>query len=136
MNLIVTTYLVYLPIAVILTFFVARIFFKNSKIFMMDIFRGREEIAMSTNKLFEVGFYLLNLGFALYIMKVNFYLEIAGYTKQIMFETLSFKVGTLAVFLGAMVFFNLFMLFRGKKKSKQSQLKNPPSLPNRPAPVA
>ena len=28
---------------------------------MLDIFKGREEIANATNKLFETGFYLLNL---------------------------------------------------------------------------
>lgn len=119
-NLIVNTYLVYLPVAIVLTFIVARIFFKNSKVFMLDIFRGREGIAMSTNKLFEMGFYLLNLGFALFYMKVNDSMN--SFTKQDMFETLSYKIGVLAVFLGLMVFFNLYMLFRGKKKSKQSSI--------------
>lgn len=68
-DLIVTTYIAYLPIAIFLTLIVARVFFKNSKIFMLDIFSGRQEIALSTNKLFETGFYLLNLGFALFYMK-------------------------------------------------------------------
>lgn len=117
-NLIVSTYLVYLPVAIILTFLVARIFFKNSKVFMMDIFNGREEIAGSTNKLFEVGFYLLNLGFALFFMKVNKVMN--AFTRQDMFEVLSYKIGVLSVFLGVMVFFNLYMLFRGKKKTKQN----------------
>ena len=48
----VIAYSVYLPIAVLLTYFVARSLFKNAKVFMLDIFRGREEIAESTNKLF------------------------------------------------------------------------------------
>ncbi len=29
---------------------------------MNDIFGGKADIALSTNKLFETGFYLLNLG--------------------------------------------------------------------------
>ena len=65
--MIFTTYTIYLPIVIALTIYVARSLFKNSKVFMMDIFNGREEIAMSTNRLFEVGFYLLNIGFALLI---------------------------------------------------------------------
>lgn len=121
MNQIVITYLFYLPVALALTFFVARTFFQNSKVFMLDIFRGREEIALSTNKLFEVGFYLLNLGFALYFMKIDYQYDLTTFGKQLMFETLSFKIGTLAVFLGLMVFLNLYLLFRGKKKSKQNQ---------------
>ena len=120
-NLIVSSYLVYLPIALALTFFVARVFFRNSKVFMLDIFNGRNEIAMSTNKLFEVGFYLLNLGFALFFMKISELSYSGSFSKQDMFETLSFKVGGLAVFLGIMVFFNLYLLFRGKKKSSQNR---------------
>ena len=118
-NYIVKAYLVYLPIALILTLIVARIFFRNSKIFMSDIFRGRMEIANSTNKLFELGFYLLNLGFALFIMQVTGVYDI---TRQQFFEILSKKVGTLTVFLGVMVFFNLYMLFRGKKKTSENEL--------------
>jgi len=118
-NYIVKAYLVYLPIALILTLIFARIFFRNSKIFMSDIFRGRMEIANSTNKLFELGFYLLNLGFALFIMQVTGVYDI---TRQQFFEILSKKVGTLTVFLGVMVFFNLYMLFRGKKKTSENEL--------------
>lgn len=117
-NYIVKAYLVYLPIALILTLIVARIFFRNSKIFMSDIFRGRMEIANSTNKLFELGFYLLSLGFALFIMQVTGVYDI---TRQQFFEILSKKVGTLTVFLGVMVFFNLYMLFRGKKKTSENE---------------
>lgn len=133
-DLIVTTYIAYLPIAIFLTLIVARVFFKNSKIFMLDIFSGRQEIALSTNKLFETGFYLLNLGFALFYMKVNklpytIYDEEVGskvfeFTTQNMFEVLSNKVGVLSVFLGAMVFFLLFMLFRGKKKTAEIKVRS------------
>ena len=70
-DFIVNTYIAYLPVAILLTFIVARVFFKNSKIFMLDIFSGRQEIAVSTNRLFEVGFYLLSLGFALFNMQIN-----------------------------------------------------------------
>jgi hypothetical protein len=137
-DLIVTTYIAYLPVALLLTFVVARVFFKNSKIFMLDIFSGRQDIAMSTNKLFETGFYLLSLGFALFIMKVDkssftkyetTYIngvsesaETFFYGQQDLFEVLSNKVGVLSVVLGLMVFFLLFMLFRGKKKSAESRM--------------
>jgi len=136
-DLIVKTYIAYLPIAILLTFIVARIFFKNSKIFMLDIFSGRQEIAGSTNKLFETGFYLLSLGFALFSMKINksefttfknefvdgvrVSTEELSFGMQELFETLSSKVGMLAVVLGLMVFFLMFMLFRGKKKSAEGR---------------
>ncbi len=62
-------YVIYLPIAIGLTTLVSQQLFKNSKIFMLDIFNQKEEIAMATNKLFKIGFYLLNIGFALRIIK-------------------------------------------------------------------
>ena len=55
-------YAIYLPIVLFLTWYVSTTLFKNGKIYMLAIFNGNEEIATATNKLFETGFYLLNLG--------------------------------------------------------------------------
>lgn len=112
-------YGIYLPIALALTFFVSRTLFKNGKIFMLDIFKGREEIADATNKLFETGFYLLNLGFALMILEMNIY----NNTYQSLIEALSYKIGGFSIYLGIMLFLNLYFFFRGKRKAKESQMK-------------
>jgi hypothetical protein len=66
-------YAIYLPIVIGLTIYVSKTLFKNSIVYMTDIFNGREEIAIATNKLFETGFYLLNLGWALMILKMSLY---------------------------------------------------------------
>src|SRR6476620_1745916 len=42
-----TGYAIYLPIAIMLTLYVSRTLFKNSKIYMLDIFKGRDEIAIA-----------------------------------------------------------------------------------------
>jgi len=116
-HLIVTAYGIYLPIALLLTFYVAKTLFKHSKVFMLDIFRGKQDIALATNNLFEVGFYLLNLGFALLILKIDPYVPFE--TVQQVIETLSYKIGGFAIYLGMMLFFNLYLFFRGKKKTKE-----------------
>jgi len=108
-------YTIYLPIVIVLTWYVAHILFKNSKIFMQDIFNGKIDIANSTNKLFETGFYLLNLGFALVIMEMTHYMEDA----QTMVEVLSTKIGGFSIYLGIMLFFNLYLFFRGRRISRQ-----------------
>lgn len=110
-------YAIYLPVAVALTYYVSKTLFRNSKIFMLDIFNGREEIAYATNKLFETGFYLLNLGFALIILEM--YLQKDTYQELV--ETLSYKIGAFAVYLGLMLFLNLYFFFRGKRKAKEGQ---------------
>ena len=115
-------YAIYLPIAIFLTLFVAKSLFKNARGFMLDIFHQKEDIALATNKLFEIGFYLMNIGFALLILKLY-----DGYnpidSSQELIERLAVKIGGFSIYLGIMLFLNLFMFFRGRKKSKTSEKK-------------
>lgn len=107
-------YLIYLPVVIGLTWYVAHTLFKNSKVFMLDIFHGNEGIALATNKLFETGFYLLNLGFALWIMQIAYDIS----TNRRVMEVLSAKIGGFCIMLGLMLFFNLYLFFRGRKRAK------------------
>ena len=116
----VTAYSIYLPIVIALTLFVAKTLFKNGKVFMLDIFKGREEIAFATNKLFEVGFYLMNIGFALLILKMSY----NPTDVQSTMEILSYKLGGFSIYLGIMLFLNLYLFFRGKRKSKENMHKD------------
>lgn len=107
-------YLIYLPISIGLTTLVSQHLFKNSKIFMLDIFHQKVEIAMATNKLFKIGFYLLNIGFALRIIKIY---GLVDYKDLV--ETLSSKIGGFSIYLGVvMICFILFFL-KGRKASRQ-----------------
>ena len=108
---IVAAYVIYLPVTLLLTWLVAKTLFHNGLIFMRDIFFGREELAKATNSLFKSGFYLLNIGFALYILKI--YHELTGVQDTI--EVLSSKIGGFSIYLGIMLFLNLFLFFRGKR---------------------
>ena len=115
---ILKAYLVYLPLIIGLTFYVSRTLFKSGKMFMLDIFKGKEDIATATNSLFELGFYLLNLGFGLVILKISHY-GMNNY--QDVLEVLSLKIGGFSIYLGIMLFFNLMLFFRGRRKSKATQ---------------
>jgi len=109
-------YLIYLPLVIVLTWYVAHTLFKNSKVFMLEIFRGKTEIALSTNKLFETGFYLLNLGYAFLIMEIT--TEIGNGDNRTLLESLSTKIGGFCIYLGIMLFFNLYLFFRGRRVSR------------------
>lgn len=117
-DLIVVAYSIYLPVVIFLTFYVAHNLFKNSIVYMQDIFNGREEIAKATNALFKIGFYLLNVGFALYILEIVS--EVT--TVQAAIEVLSKKVGGFSIYLGAMLFLNMYFFFRGKNVAKQKRM--------------
>lgn len=108
-------YLIYLPVVIVLTWYVAHTLFKNSKVFMLDIFSGKAEIALATNKLFETGFYLLNLGFAFWVMEIAHPID----ATRSMLEVLSAKIGGYCIYLGISLFFNLYLFFRGRRVSKE-----------------
>ena len=114
-SFILYAYAVYLPVVIALTWYVARTLFSNGKIFMLDIFNQRAEIALSTNQLFKVGFYLLNMGFALMILEIKKTVD----TSQVAVEVLSYKIGGFSIYLGIMLFFNMYLFFRGRSISKE-----------------
>jgi hypothetical protein len=107
-------YYIYLPVVIVLTWYVARVLFRNGRAFMNDIFNGNEVMAVSTNRLFELGFYLLNVGFAFTIMEIT--RSIKDY--QGLLEELSVKLGGYSIYLGIMLFFNMYLFFRGRRISK------------------
>ena len=113
MNYIIITYSFYLVITIALTVWVARTLFKNGKIFLIDIFHGNKELADSVNNLLLVGFYLINIGYAVYTLQVT-----SGINNfQEVIEKLSVKVGLIILILGAMHFFNLYIFFTLRKKA-------------------
>ena len=107
-----SAYAIYLPVVLTLTIVVSELLFKNAKIFMMDIFHQKEEIAMATNSLFKIGFYLLNIGFALKI--IQFY-QIT--TQESLIVSVSEKIGGFSIYLGIIMLFNLLLFMRGRKNS-------------------
>ena len=111
-------YIIYLPIAIVLTTFVSQHLFKNSKIFMLDIFNQKVEIAMATNKLFKIGFYLLNIGFALRIISIY---SLSGYKDLV--ETLSAKIGGFSIYLGIVMILFIVFFLKGRKASKENSIK-------------
>ena len=115
MNYIIITYSFYLVITIALTIWVARTLFKNGKVFLIDIFHGNRELADSVNNLLLVGFYLINIGYAVYTLQVTGSIV----NTQEVIEKLSLKIGLIILILGAMHFFNLYIFFTLRKKATQ-----------------
>lgn len=105
-------YLIYLPIAILMTILVAKTLFKNGLIFMNDIFHQKLEIAGATNSLFKIGFYLLNIGFALAIIHM-YKIDNA----EDLIVSLSTKLGGFAIYLGAMLMCNLVLFMKGRSRA-------------------
>ncbi len=114
---IIITYIIYIILTTSLTIYVSKTLFKSGKSFMLEIFKGNQEIALATNKLFEVGFYLLNFGWALLYLKIHVYTTYGG---KEMFEVLGYKIGSFSIYLGVMLFLNMYLFFRGRKASRHT----------------
>jgi uncharacterized BrkB/YihY/UPF0761 family membrane protein len=114
MNYHIITYGLYVIMTIALTVWVANTLFKNGRIFLVDIFHGNEPLADSVNKLLVVGFYLINVGYAVFTLKILDEVQ----STQTVIETLSVKIGGIILILGGMHFFNLFVFFRLRNRAK------------------
>ncbi|WP_205685567.1 hypothetical protein [Flavipsychrobacter stenotrophus] len=113
MNYILILYTAYLIVTIILTVWVAHTLFKNGQVFLIDIFHGNKELAEAVNNLLWVGFYLVNIGYAVYTLKTY---DVVGDARQLV-EVLSLKLGAIILILGGMHFMNMFIFFRLRKRA-------------------
>jgi hypothetical protein len=130
MNVVVTSYVIYLAISIALTVWVARTLHKNGRVFLVDVFHGNESLADSVNHLLVVGFYLINLGYVSLALKLGYDVK----TAQEGIEALSSKVGMVLVVLGGMHFFNLFIFSRMRRRASLVDAP-PPVMPDGYTPV-
>lgn len=114
MNYYLLVYGIYLPVTVLLTVWVARTLFHNGRTFLIDIFHGNAPLADSVNKLLLTGFYLINIGYATLTLRTT---EPVGSYQQAV-ETLSVKLGTIILILGAMHFFNLYVFYKLRSRAQ------------------
>jgi hypothetical protein len=111
---VVECYLTYLILSLAVTIWVARTLYRNGRLFLIQAFQGDAGLAESVNHLLVVGFYLINIGY------VAVALSTAGTPANLRqsIELVSEKVGVVLLVLGAMHFFNLFVLSRIRVHSK------------------
>jgi cytochrome b561 len=122
----VTTYLIYLLIAVPLTIWVARTLSRNGRVFLVDVFHGNEDFADAVNRLLVVGFYLVNLGFVtLFLRSDTAVLDARG-----VFEQLSVKLGVVMLVLGVLHLMNVWIFNAIRRRSRIEEMTAPPVQPN------
>ena len=126
MNHTLITYLIYIPLSVFLTVWVAHTLRTNGTIFLLDCFHGNGALAESVNHLLVVGFYLINLGFVALFLKAARQVESA----QGVVETLAGKLGVVLLVLGVMHFFNLLVFAKARRAGLR---RLPPAFPAQPA---
>lgn len=117
MNLIEKCYILYLLIGVPLTVWVGQTLHRNGRVFLLEAFHGKEDMADSVNHLLLVGFYLINVGYVL----LGLPLGTKPASLQGAFEFLATKLGLVLLVLGAMHFFNMFNFDKMRKKARHGE---------------
>ncbi|MCG2617808.1 hypothetical protein LZZ85_26140 [Terrimonas sp. NA20] len=57
-------YLLYLTLTYCITVHVGLVFYRNGRIYILDLLKGEEDLTNAINRMLLTGYYLLNLGYA------------------------------------------------------------------------
>ncbi len=118
-------YLVYAVIALGLVVWLGRTLYANGSIFLRDVFDD-QDLARAVNHLLVVGFYLLNLGFALMLHQV----AEGSQTLTGAVNELFVKIGTLLLSLGVIHLLNMMVFWRIRTRNdRRSGSYQMPSMP-------
>jgi hypothetical protein len=102
-------YLPYAAVAVTLTVWLARALSRHGEVFLLDVFANKPQLATAINQLLVIGFYLVNLGWALLLLRIGID-EVRTIDGAV--QLLTSKLGLLLLLLGAAHFTNLFIFHK------------------------
>jgi hypothetical protein len=112
-NPLLLTYAVYASVSLVLTIWLARTLFTNGAVFLEEVFAGDERLAVAVNRLLVVGFYLVNFGWAMLMLRSSPVADLTGAV-----EVVATKLGQLMLLLAAMHFANLFIFHRIRQHAR------------------
>jgi hypothetical protein len=105
-------YVPYTAIAMFLTIWLARMLSRHGQVFLDSVFKDSPALSRAVNQLLVIGFYLVNLGWALLLLRAG-----SGGLSTMLdaTETLIQKLGLLLLLLGIAHLTNLYVFHRIKK---------------------
>ncbi len=112
---VIGVYAIYSVVAVGLTAWLARTLFHNGAVFLTDVFKDKPGLAQAVNRLLVTGFYMLNLGYAFYILRADEGLD-AFASIQFLVNRLALLLVTLALIHFANVI--VFWKIRGRTEER------------------
>jgi len=101
------TYIAYIAISLGLTIWVGRKLNINGRVFLLENYADKPKLADAINQMLLVGFYLINIGFIAYTMRIT---DVPPANWAEVMEFLSVKIGLMAIVLGVMHFGLMFAL--------------------------
>lgn len=127
MNYNIVTYCIYIAVSSSISIWVAKSLHKNTKIFLIERYQKNEALAIATNNLIQIGFYLMAFGYS--FMKMNIRHNPHYEDNQLIYyplqsgqetiEELALKLGHFTLALGILFFINFFIMLKIQRPKKQ-----------------
>lgn len=111
----IVIYVIYAAVAIGMTALLARTLFKAGAVFLDDVFDGNHRLAEAVNRLLVVGFYMLNLGYGLFLLRAE--------PQETAFDAVAYLVNRLAILLvtlGVIHFINVLVFWRIRHRAGMS----------------
>jgi hypothetical protein len=113
----VTAYIIYLFITYLITVHVGLVFYRNGRVFILNLLKGDERLTDFINRILLTGYYLLNLGYA--ALTIHLWETVTTWIEVLI--SIAIMTGKIMLLLGIIHFFNMLAIFL-ISKSKQHSL--------------
>jgi hypothetical protein len=115
MNYNIIAYIVYFSIILFVVLYVGAKLFHNGGPFVLMCYHGNKGLAQAVNKFLLAGYYLMNIGYSILILKG--WEKVASFTQLI--ELTTYKTGGIILLLGIMHYVNIISLIAiGQKRDR------------------
>lgn len=117
-------FLLYSGASIALTVILAMTLYRNGKVFLAEVFDDNHAVAQAINNLLVTGFFMINLGYAFLISRME---ETPSTYEATV--TLMSRLGVLLFSLGIMHFINLMVIWKIRKNLTRKSISNVPLPP-------
>ncbi|MBC7849390.1 MAG: hypothetical protein H7Y31_06625 [Chitinophagaceae bacterium] len=106
-------YIIYLSLTYLVTVHVGMVFFKNGRLYILELLNGDTALTDSINRLLLTGYYLLNLGYA--AVMISTWQKVTTYGDLV--ASIVVMCGRIFLSLAVIHFFNMGVIYiLGKRK--------------------
>ena len=109
-------YIIYLFITCLITIRAGLLFYRNGNIYLLNLLQGDEPLTQFINKMLLTGYYLLNLGYT--VVMIRFWKTI--HNPEEMIISIAAITGRIMLLLAMMHFFNMAVIYLMSKRNNHS----------------
>ncbi len=108
------TYIIYLLVTWIITVHIGLVFYRNGRLYLLNMLQNDEKLTDFVNKLLLVGYYLVNLGYV--ALMLRFWDTIYTWTELLV--SICAMTGKIMLGLAVMHFFNMGVILLLSKRNQ------------------